>query len=78
MSWTSTQVTQNGNSTATWGVSGSSLSAADDIVVRPTSGSSSIRVNSVTVRLNPIHYDISVSVIGGGAMAFKFSAEEMD
>ena len=79
MSWTSTQVTQNGNTTLLWTIGPhSSLSAADAIVVRPTSGNSGLRINSVTARLNSLRYDVSVSVVGGGAMAFKFSAEEMD
>ena len=79
MSWTSTQVTQNGNTTLTWSIGPhSSLSPADAIVVRPTSGSSGLRINSVTARLNPVRYDVSVSVAGSVAMAFKFSAEEMD
>jgi archaellin len=78
MAWTTGQVTQNGNTTGSWTISGGSLSTADAVVVRPTSGSSGIRVNSVTTRLNPTRYEVSVTVSGAGAMAFKFSAEEMD
>ncbi len=78
MSWTTGQVTQNGNTTGTWTISGSALSTADDVVIRAVTRSSGIRINSVTTRLNPTRYEVSVSVIGGGAMAFKFSAEEMD
>jgi hypothetical protein len=78
MSWTSTQVTQNGNSTVGWDISGSSLSNADAIVVRLVSGGSGLRINSVTARVGPNRYHVNVSVIGSGAVAFKFSAEEMD
>ena len=78
MSWTTSQVTQNGNSTVGWNISGSALSNADAIVVRPTSGSSGLKINSVTARVGPNRYNVSVSVIGSGAVAFRFSAEEMD
>ena len=78
MSWTTNQVTQNGNTTLSWHITGSALSSADAIVVRPISGSSGMKVNSVTARVGPNNYDVSVSVVGPVAMAFKFSAEEMD
>jgi hypothetical protein len=79
MAWTSQSGTQNGNTTLPWTIGPhSSLSTADAIVVRPTSGNSGLRINDVTVRLNPTRYIVSLTVVGGGAMAFKFSAEEMD
>lgn len=78
MSWTTGQVTQNGNTTAGWSISGSALSTHDAIVIRPTSGGSGLRINDVVARLSPTRYSVSVSVIGGGAMAFRFSAEQMD
>lgn len=78
MSWTTAQITQNGNTTLSWHVTGSALSSADAIVVRPVSGNSGLKINSVTARIGPHSYDVSVSVIGAGAMAFKLSAEEMD
>ena len=78
MSWTTSQVTQNGNTTLNWHITGSALSRADAIVVRPVSGGSGLKINSVTARITPNSYDVSLSVIGGSAMAFKFSAEEMD
>jgi len=78
MSWTTSQQTQNGNSTHNWHITGSALSRADAIVVRPVSGSSGLKINSITSRISPNSYDVSLSVIGSSAMAFKFSAEEMD
>ena len=78
MSWTTGQVTQNGNSTLIWHITGGSLSRADAIVVRPVAGSAGLKINSVTARISPNSYDVSLSVIGASAMAFKFSAEEMD
>ena len=76
MSFTTNQVTQNGNTTAGWVIS--NVGVAEAVVVRPTSGGSGIKINSVTTRLNPTRYDVSVTVSGAGAMAFKFSGEEMD
>jgi hypothetical protein len=78
MSWTTNQVTQNGNTTTSWVVTGGSLSTHDAVVLRPETGSSSMRINSITVGINPTSYTISVSVIGAGAMGFRFSAEQMD
>lgn len=78
MSWTTGQITQNGNTTLTWIITGSALSNADAVVVRPISGSSGLKINSVTARVSPKRYDVSLSVVGSAAMAFKFSAEEMD
>ena len=78
MSWTTGQVTQNGNTTGVWNISGGSLSNADAVVIRGVSGSSGLRINSVTERVSPNRYEVSVTVVGAAAMAFKFSAEEMD
>jgi hypothetical protein len=78
MSWTTSQQTQNGNTTVSWHITGSALTRGDAIVVRPNSGSSGLKINSVTARISPNSYDVSLSVIGGAAMAFQFSAEEMD
>jgi hypothetical protein len=79
MSWTSTQITQNGNTTLTWSVGPhSSVSTHDAIVVRPSSGTSRLEIESINVKINPTNYHIRVRVIGSGAMAFRFSAEQMD
>ena len=78
MAWTTNQVAQNGNSTATWVVTGSALSTHDAVVIGPTAGTSGLRINSVTVRRSPTRYDISVSVVGAAAMSFRFYAEQMD
>ena len=78
MAWTTSQVTQNGNTTGGWTISGSALTTHDAVVLRPISGSSSMRIESTSVRLNPTRYSVSVRVIGSGAMAFRFAAEAMD
>jgi hypothetical protein len=78
MSWTTGQVTQNGNTTAGWVVTGSALTNHDAVVIKPETGSSSVRIESTTVQLNPTRYTMSVRVIGSAAMAFRFAAEAMD
>jgi hypothetical protein len=79
MSWTTGQVAQNGNTVGTWKVSGSSaLSRADAVVVRLDSGSAGVRIEHTTVQLNPLSYTSQVRTTGGGAVAFRLSAEEMD
>jgi hypothetical protein len=78
MAWTSNMVTQNGNTTLTWSVSGGALSTHDCIVVKPVSGSSGIRITNVTAFLSPTRYHVTVQVAGAGAMAFRLCAERMD
>ena len=78
MAWTTGTVTQNGNQTLTWIITGGALSTHDAVVVKPTAGSSGLRINSTTVRRSPKRYDVSVTVVGGGAMSFQFAAEQMD
>jgi hypothetical protein len=78
MSWTTSQVVQNGNTVGTWIVTGSSLSRADAVVARLDSGSSGIRVEHTTLKLNPLSYSSQVRTVGAGAVAFRLSAEEMD
>jgi len=79
MAWTSTQITQNGNTTATWSVGPhSSVSTHDAIVPRPESGSSRLEITSIRVRQSPTNYHITVRVHGSDAMAFRFAAEQMD
>jgi hypothetical protein len=79
MAWTSTQVTQNGNTTVTWTIGPhSSLSTHDCVVLRPVSGNSGMRIEHKTVYRNPTKYNVRVRVVGSDAMAFKFSAEKMD
>ena len=78
MSWTTSQVSQNGNTTQHWVVTGSALSTHDVVVVGPTSGSSGLRVNNWIVRRNPTSYTVSVTVVGAGAMSFRLYAEQMD
>jgi hypothetical protein len=78
MSWTTNVVTQNGNSTGTWFITGGGLSTHDEVVVHPTAGGSGLRVNNVTVTTNPLKYAVSLSVVGGAAMAFSFSGEQVD
>jgi hypothetical protein len=79
MSWTSTPATQNGNTTVTWVLGPSSaLSTHDCVVIRNDAGSSGIRLHHVTVKGNPLVYEANVQVVGAGAVAFRFAAEQMD
>jgi hypothetical protein len=78
MAWTTSSVTQNGNTTQNWTITGSALTTHDAVVVRPVSGTSGLRLESTTIFPSPIRYVVSVRVVGAGAVAFKFSAEAMD
>ena len=78
MAWTTNEVTQNGNTTGSWNITGDALSTHDAIVVKPTAGGSGLRLNDVTARQSPTRYSVSVTVVGAEAMAFRFAAEAMD
>ena len=78
MSWTFNQVVQNGNTVGTWINTGSALSPADAVVIRLDSGTSGVRLEHTTVRVNPLSYSCQVRIVGAGAAAFRFSAEQMD
>lgn len=79
MSWTSVPLTQNGNTTLFWTVGPhSSLSDRDAVVINYDSGSSRICLEEVCIVPNPIRYRLRVRVDGPGAVAFRFSAEQMD
>jgi len=78
MSWTTNQVTQNGNTTRSWTISGGSLSTHDAIVIKPTSGNSRLEIEAITIGIDPTNYSVRVRVHGADAMAFRFAAEQMD
>ncbi len=79
MAWTSTTATQNGNTTSTWTIGPhNSLSSHDCVVIRHGAGNSGIRLHHVTVRRNPLVYQVRVEIVGGNAVSFQFAAEQMD
>jgi hypothetical protein len=79
MSWTSAAATQNGNTTVTWTIGPhGSLSTHDAVVIRHDAGNSGIRLHHITVRASPLVYQANVEVVGAGAVAFRFAAEQMD
>ena len=79
MAWTSQSATQNGNTTATWTIGPhGSLSTHDAVVIRDDAGNSGIRLHHITVRRNPLVYQARVEVVGAGAVAFRFAAEQMN
>jgi len=71
-------ITQNGNTTVTWKISGGSVSTHDCIVVKPISGSSGLRITSKTIYRTPTRYYVTTKVVGAGAIAFRFTAEKMN
>jgi hypothetical protein len=78
MSWTSTSVTQNGNTTQGWLVSGSALTNHDAVVIKLEAGRSRVGIVFTAVQLSPIRYIMSVRVIGLEAVRFRFAAEAMN
>jgi len=79
MAWTSQAATQNGNTMVTWTIGPhGSLSTHDAVVIRHDAGNSGIRLHDITIVRNPLVYRARVEVIGAGAVAFRFAAEQMD
>lgn len=78
MAWRSVVLTQNGNTTRNWLFEGGPLSSHDAVVVGPTSGNSRLRLERVDVGRNPNSYLLRLRVVGAGAMAFRFYAEQMN
>ena len=78
MAFTTNVVAQNGNSTALWTVSGGGISDHEAIVANSSAGNSGLRIENITVFRNPTRYDITMRVVGAGAMSFAFSGETMD
>jgi hypothetical protein len=71
----SNQVTQNGNTTRTWTLSGSGVSNHDTVVVQldNTTPSTSIELMNVRGLINPNRYVVDVKVIGPDAVAFRLN-----
>ena len=79
MAWTSAFATQNGNTTLNWTIGPhSSLSTHDAVVIRHEAGSSTICLEEVCVTAPPTRYVARVRVAGAAAVAFRFSAEQMN
>jgi hypothetical protein len=78
MSWRSVQLTQNGNTTTTWGFGPhSAISFHDAIVVGPEAGSSRVELERIRVATGG-SYLLTVRVTGSDAMVYRFFAEQMD
>ncbi|HEX6028806.1 MAG TPA: hypothetical protein VFY64_07190 [Nitrososphaeraceae archaeon] len=78
MSWTTGPVTQNGNTTAGWIITGGALTNHDAIVTKLEVGSSCVQILSIVQCIGPNRYTVTVRVIGAGAVTFRFAAEALD
>lgn len=68
MAWTTGTLTQNGNSTFTWNVSGPSQGIHDIIAVGRVSGTSGIKINQIVA--NGTVYAVTVQVADPGAVGY--------
>lgn len=71
----SNQVTQNGNTTQTWVLSGGAVSNHDVVVVQldNTTPNTAVRISNIRVLINPNRYSFDISVIGPDAVAFRIN-----
>jgi hypothetical protein len=71
----SNQVTQNGNSTSNWILSGGSVSNHDVVVVQldNTTPNTSVEISNIRLSISPNRYSFDVTVHGPDAVAFRIN-----
>jgi hypothetical protein len=71
----SNQVTQNGNTTRTWTLSGSGVSNHDTVVIEldNTTPNTSVELLNMRGFISPNRYVVDVKVIGPDAVAFRLN-----
>jgi len=69
----SNQVTQNGNTTQNWVLSGGGISNHDVIVLQldNTTPNTAVSISNIRTLINPNRYSFLVSVVGPDAVAFR-------
>lgn len=68
---TSNVVTQNGNTTATWVLSGGAVSNRDVLVQVHLVGNSGLKIDNTMSRISPNRYEFRATVVGPNAVAFS-------
>jgi hypothetical protein len=73
----SNQVTQNGNTTQNWVLSGSLVSNHDVVVVQldNTTPNTAVRISNIRLFINPNRYSLDISVLGPDAVAFRINVQ---
>ena len=71
----SNQVTQNGNTTQGWVLSGGSVSNHDVIVVQldNTTPATAVQISNIRLFINPNRYAFDITVVGPDAVAFRIN-----
>jgi hypothetical protein len=71
----SNQVTQNGNTTQNWVLSGGTVSNHDVIVVQldNTTPNTAVQISNIRLLINPNRYSFDIRVIGPDAVAFRIN-----
>jgi hypothetical protein len=71
----SNQITQNGNTTQGWVLSGGSVSNHDVVVVQldNTTPNTAVQISDIRVLINPNRYAFSIRVLGPDAVAFRIN-----
>jgi hypothetical protein len=71
----SNQVTQNGNTTLNWVLSGGAVSNHDVVVVQldNTTPNTAVRISNIRGLISPNRYSFDISVLGPDAVAFRIN-----
>lgn len=71
----SNQITQNGNTTQGWVLSGGAVSNHDVVVVQldNTTPNTAVQISNIRLLINPNRYVFNISVLGPDAVAFRIN-----
>jgi hypothetical protein len=67
------QVTQNGNTTQNWVLSGASNHAVLVVQLDNTTPNTAVRISDIRLFISPNRYSFDISVIGPAAVAFRIN-----
>ena len=72
----SNQVTQNGNTTLNWVLSGGGISNHEVVVVEldNTTPNTGVQISNTRVLINPNRYSFDITVVGPDAVAFRINS----
>ena len=67
------QVTQNGNSTQTWTLTGGSNHDVVVVQLDNTTPNTAVQISNIRLFINPNRYTFDIRVIGPSAVAFRIN-----
>lgn len=69
--------TLNGNTSGTWVYSGGNITNHEAWAVQISAGTSGATISNIISYINPTRYQVTVSVIGPGAISFQLNSNQV-